>query len=36
LKTLAEKNTDIYIDRTKLTGEIDRSLGRMQKFAERG
>lgn len=36
LKVLAEKNTDIYIDRTKLTGEMDRSLGRMQKFAERG
>ncbi|MBE7728089.1 MAG: phage tail tape measure protein, partial [Enterocloster citroniae] len=36
LKVLAEKNTDIYLDRTKLTGEMDRSLGRMQKFAERG
>jgi len=36
LKAIAEKDTDVYLNNTKLTNQMDRSLGKRQKLMERG
>lgn len=36
LKAIAEKDTDVYLNNMKLTNQMDRSLGKRQKFVERG
>lgn len=36
LKAIAEKETDVYLNNQKLTDQMDRSLGKRQKFVERG